>query len=550
MKTDVIKKYMKNTLVIVFLLSTLFIISPVKAQEVPLYGGTISIHIPTQPPALSSMTGSSWIEYVIACQIFNSLVDIGPDKKTIVPSLADNWEINSLEKSYTFHLRKDVMWHDGIPFTSADVKFSFEEIHSKFHPESKQFFKGTTVDTPDDYTAIIKPKDWLPSIHFNFFIRMATGIFPKHILEGQDLFTTKFNNRPIGTGPFMFKDMKIGSHIILEKNPNYWKKDEWGNKLPYLDKVIFRVIPEVATALGAYRKGEIDHIFRGISFEQAMAMKKLPNTTVSTSYDPPYKLMTCFNLNKKDRPISANKLARKGLFYAIDRLEIIERATSGNARYSDSIWNSDLYPLSPNITKYPPRGDKAMAERLLDEAGYSKQADGKRFSIEILLRRGQVEEIAVGELMRDMWAEVGVDCTLNILDYASWKDVIWKKRDFDVFIYASWHSPHYKYRFYHSDYTERNLWWNMFPLNNSEVDTGLDMWRSESDKAKQDRGLEIVDEVLTDLLPVYCLYDMAWANVLRGDFKFSPASISVMGNYAWWGSVEDTYWTKGTPPSP
>jgi peptide/nickel transport system substrate-binding protein len=153
---------------------------------------------------------------------------------------------------YTFALRKGVKWHDGKDFTSADVAFSILTL-KQVHPRGRGTFANVVdVKTPDPHTAVIvlsKPSPFL----LTALAATESPIVPKHLYEGTDIASSKYNSAPVGTGPFVFKEWVQGSHIILERNPDYWDKPK-----PYLDRVVVRFVLDAAARAAALESGAAD----------------------------------------------------------------------------------------------------------------------------------------------------------------------------------------------------------------------------------------------------------------------------------------------------
>eukprot|EP01036_Dinobryon_divergens_P003526 gene3526-4661_t len=160
--------------------------------------------------------------------------------------------------TWTFKLRDGVKWHDGKPFTSADVKYTWEAVKDeKFIAESKDGSSEVeSIDTPDDLTVVVNYNTILPTFASTLF---TFGIFPKHALEGTDLNTSSYNQTPIGTGPFKFVEMKQNESIKLARNPDYWKPGR-----PYLDAIEFSIIPNRATSLLTFVAGKLDMTFTSV----------------------------------------------------------------------------------------------------------------------------------------------------------------------------------------------------------------------------------------------------------------------------------------------
>jgi peptide/nickel transport system substrate-binding protein len=223
------------------------LISTSALAQTPKRGGTLTFSYQPEPSALSTIATTAVPVALVSTKIFESLLEYKGPALTPMPGLAESWTVAPDGKTYTFKLRKGVQWHDGKPFTSEDVKFSVEKLIAPYHSRGRVYFGELDgVDTPDAQTVVFRLKQPVPYF-LKAFQPSESPILPKHIMgevdtsDAKNVRSAEFMQKPVGTGPFMFKEWKKGSHIILERNPNYWKKDR-----PYLNQVIFRVIPDGA----------------------------------------------------------------------------------------------------------------------------------------------------------------------------------------------------------------------------------------------------------------------------------------------------------------
>src|SRR5262245_11903141 len=232
-------------------LLTLFAASAMPVGAQPRSGGTLTIVQGAEPAALVSGVNTSTFIGTVSTKIHEGLLDYDFDLKPR-PALAESWSVAPDGKTYTFKLRRGVTWHDGKPFTAADVKFSLEEIWKKLHPRGRiTFSKVTAVDTPDNFTVVLKLSDATPML-LAALSSYESQVLPKHVYEGKDFTTHPALNAPIGTGPFVFKEWKKGDFIRLERYPNYWDKGK-----PYLDAIVVRVLPGGAAAAAAIDEGGV-----------------------------------------------------------------------------------------------------------------------------------------------------------------------------------------------------------------------------------------------------------------------------------------------------
>ncbi|MGQ3032016.1 MAG: ABC transporter substrate-binding protein, partial [Ferrovibrionaceae bacterium] len=192
------------------------------AADAPKPGGVLTVHLPTEQRILNPALRASTGVYVITSKIIEALVDLGPDGRP-VGVLASEWEATPDGRTVTFKLREGVKWHDGKPFTAADVQFTAMELWKKqlnYGTQLQQHLEA--VDTPDPQTAIFRYARPMP---LNLLLRALCDlgyVVPRHLYEGTNVLENPANTAPIGTGPFRFVQYERGQFVIAEKNPNYW----------------------------------------------------------------------------------------------------------------------------------------------------------------------------------------------------------------------------------------------------------------------------------------------------------------------------------------
>ena len=257
--------------------SALILSSPVFA-ETPQSGGTLTAIIQPEPVILTAALNTAAPTGTVSGNIFDGLVDYDTSLKP-KPALAESWETSADGLSIILHLRKGVLWHDGKPFTAADVKWTLENVWKTIHPRNQATFaKVKQVETPDDVTVILRLSEPSPAI-LSSLNSNGAQVLPKHLYEGTDVLNNPYNNKPVGTGPFVFKEWKKGEYILLERNANYWDKGK-----PYLDKVIYKVVPDAAARSAGFEKGEIQYgALSPVPLKDAERLAKLPNLKVETS---------------------------------------------------------------------------------------------------------------------------------------------------------------------------------------------------------------------------------------------------------------------------
>lgn len=401
---------------------------PAFAQsEGPVRGGTLVAIIQPEPTTLVSIVNNNYPNAFISANIFDGLVTYD-GTFTPRPSLAESWDVAPDGLSITFHLRKGVKWHDGYPFTSKDVRYSVLELWKKFHSRGRTTYAAVEdVETPDDYTAVFRLRH--PSlVVFSALSAAESPVLPSHIYEGSDFLKNPQNNKPIGTGPFVFKEWQKGQYIELERNPNYWDPAR-----PYLDRVIVRNIPDASSRAAALETGEALYApFDAVPFADVERLRKIPSLTVDTrGYDFMSQfLMIEFNLSN---PYLSNLKVRQAIAHAIDVKGLIDTVWYGMARPATG-------PVPSQLNKFytgdVPRHafDPAQAERLLDEAGFPRKADGVRFTISQDFLPFNDAFKNTSYYIRQNLKRVGIEMTVRAQDLPAYLRRIYTDYDFDTLL--------------------------------------------------------------------------------------------------------------------
>ncbi|ACB96149.1 ABC transporter substrate-binding protein [Beijerinckia indica] len=400
------------------------IASPRRLMAAPKRGGSLSLLVSVEPQALTGIATTA--NPVLAAKVNEGLLtydfDLSPR-----PQLAVAWTVSEDGLAYTFRLRPGVKWHDGKPFTSEDVAFSLTTL-KEVHPRARgTFLNLVEVRTPDPLVVqlrLAKPAPYL----LTAFAAEETPIFPKHIYEHGRVETNPANNSPIGTGPFRFKEWVRGSHVIYERNPDYWDEGK-----PYIDRLIVRIIPDSAARVTALETGEV-HITASTSVPMSDAdrLKTSPELAFESNG---YQYMNSisrieFNL---DRPAFKDVRVRRAFAHVIDRTVIRDVANYG---YGTPIPG----PISVTLSKffYPELPvydtDTKKAEGLLDAAGFPRGEGGIRLRVTHDYLPGGDYYRRSADYLKQALAKVGIAVQIRSQDFAAYTKRVYTDRDFDFTI--------------------------------------------------------------------------------------------------------------------
>ncbi|MEX3633393.1 ABC transporter substrate-binding protein [Paraburkholderia sp. BR14320] len=388
-------------------------------------GGTLNFVVTPEPTALVDLATTATNVLKVSPKVVEGLLeyDFRLQPKA---SLATSWEVSDDSRKYVFHLRHDVKWHDGQPFTSADVAYSIQTLR-QVHPRAKTTFANVTaVTTPDPYTVVVTLSKSAPYL-IKAFSSSETPIVPKHIYEGTDPLTNPANNAPIGTGPFRFVKWVRGSYVEYARNDDYWDKGK-----PLLDKIVVKVITDPAARTVAFEDGSVD--LSGDTPVPLSDIERLKSNPKLALDQRGYEFQAGvtrieFNL---DNPVLKKLEVRQAIASALDRDVIRKVIFYGYATplASPIIPTSPYYDPAP--APYPFNVERANA--LLDEAGYPRKADGTRFAL-------TVDPLPIGDLptrtaayVKSALARVGIAVTVRSQDLPAYLKRIYTDRDFDFSI--------------------------------------------------------------------------------------------------------------------
>jgi len=387
-------------------------------------------------PDTMNRSSTHILEDIQSC-IIEGLVT-ADEKNNVVPILAA--DIPTLENGgvvlrkdggmdVTWKLRPGVKWHDGVPHTSADVKFTVDAINKgDWKPESTDGFdRIASVSTPDSLTAVVHYKEIYAPYKMQFF----RGTLPKHVLEGRDIDkAADYNRKPLGTGPYRLAEWKTGEYIALEKVPNYWR----GPQYPKIDKVLFRFISNTTTRINQLRAGEV-HAVALVPWDKVRDLKTIPTIRLNHILGNGYEHVT---LNEKQFPAFRDARVRRALSHAVDREAIIRTVLDNQV----TIVNGPIQPLSwayePNVTTYA--YDTAKANRILDDAGWSRgptgvrAKDGKPLSFTIITQAGYAIRENIAQTLQKQFKDIGVDARVRLIDGTS-ITAVWFSGQFEAFLH-------------------------------------------------------------------------------------------------------------------
>lgn len=373
----------------------------------PRGGGRLRFATQADPDGLDPHRSPADSTFIIAMNVFDSLVATNA-KGELLPGLAAKWSIAPNGLTYTFSLRPGVTFHDGRAFGAGDVKYSLARMSEKGKsPHAADYEIIDSVETPDRLTVKVTLKR--PSARF--LSDLAYG-WASMVPEGAG---DELRRHPVGTGPFRFVEWVPDSHVTLARNPRYFVA-----RRPYLDEIVFGVVPDETARLTSLKAGDLDMADRIPA--QAVAELRSAGVKVDTF---PRNTLSEVAINQEQKPFNDLRV-RRALFHATDRNAVLEGAVFGFGRLIGTFMPPIIseYYLDLN-GRYP--YDPAKARQLLAEAGYPNG-----FETTLYLPQPYAEFVKSGEIVASQWKKAGVRANLVVLEWGAWLDKIYKKHDYGV----------------------------------------------------------------------------------------------------------------------
>ena len=392
-------------------------------------GGVLTVAADTEPRNLNPALVASNGVFFVASKVVEPLAEMAYGAPGLTPRLALAWEGSPDGCSITLRLRPNVRFQDGRPFGSADVAFSALELWKKHQNLGRVVFKDLeAVDTPDTLTAIFRFATPTPQQLVTNALPALTAVVPRHLFEGTDPLTNPHNQKLVGTGPFRFVEHRTGQFYRLERNPDYWDAPR-----PWLDGIVYRVLPDRGAIAAALEAGEI-HLaaFSAVPLADMARLAKVPGIAV---IDKGYEGITYFltvEINHRRKEL-ADPRVRRAIAHAIDPSFVVDRIFLGWAKPATGLVpRFDTRFFTADVATYP--HDPKRAEALLEEAGLRRGPDGVRFTLDLLPAPWFEQTRQFGEYLRQALKAIGIEARLTVKDPAGHQKAVYTDHTFDLAI--------------------------------------------------------------------------------------------------------------------
>jgi peptide/nickel transport system substrate-binding protein len=498
--------------------------------DVPAYGDAIIEGSIGDISGFLSAVTSDAASHAAAGYVFSGLVRYDKDLK-LEGVLAESWKISPDGRKITFHLRRNVKWHDGAPFTSADVMFTYRRMIDPKTPTAygDAFKQVRHASAPDPFTFVVEyARPFAPALE-----SWGMDILPKHLLEKYpDISKSPLNMHPVGTGAYRFVEWRTGEKVVFDANPDYFEGK------PYIARVITRIIPDQATMFLELLSGGVDTM--DLTPPQYARQTDAPKFRESfNKYKYTASAFTYLGF-RLAHPIFGDRRVRQAIAYASDKKALVEGVLLGLGQEATGPYKPGTWAYNPNVRKYP--HDPSKARELLAEAGWKAKGedgvlvkDGRRFEFTVLTNAGNEARSKTAAILQQNLAEVGIRMQIRTVEWAAFINQFIDKRDFEAVILGWSISPDPdQYVIWHSSMTgPKEL--NFVGFGNPEVDKLLEEGRSTFDLEKRKKAYFRIQEILAEEQPYVFLFVPDALPVVQSRFHgIRPALAGISYNFNKW----------------
>lgn len=471
-------------------------------------GDTLRVAIAGEPDQLDPNKTSAYFSFQVLENVFDTLVQ--PDESLeMQPALAESWEVSDDQLTWTFTLRQGVTWHDGAPFSSADVVYTYNRIIDEELSNAWKFGAVTGIEAPDEQTVVITVGAPAPNL-----LSSLGGFKGLAIVQEANVTSGDIATKPIGTGPFSLASYTSGDKITLAANPEYW------GGAPELGGIEYQFISEPSTALAALRSGEIDWT-DVVPPQQVSELEGDDSLELGVTPSSDYWYLA---LNES-RDAWSDVRVRQAIAFAIDRDAILQAVSYGTAEANqlaipqDSFWYTEYTSYSLDLAK---------AQDLLAEAGFTGG------TLDMLATSDYPETVTAAQIIASNLEPLGITVEIRQPDFSTWLDEQ-NSGNFDMLM-MGWlgniDPDDFYYSQHHSDGGS-----NAQGYSNADVDELLDAGRVETDKDARKQIYADAATIIANECSYIYLYNpsviQAWSPDLTGytaradrAIRFSTAALA------------------------
>lgn len=479
---------------------------------------TLHLSISSNPSKLNPLIATDSASGEIAGWVFDALLAYDKEGK-IEPRMAESYRFRD-DRTLIFKLRKDIVWSDGVPFTAEDVVFTYKLITSPkiFTPYASEFRYVKSVTAPDPHTVIVRYKE----PYFKALETWLTAIVPKHILENEkDIMTSRFNQHPIGTGPYRLEGFEISKDIVLKANPTYFRHK------PNIDEIVYHFMPDPSTQFLMLRSHKLD-----VGALTPLQLERQIDSGFRDFYDIYEKISqsyTYLGFNLKD-PKFQDPRVREALSLAIDRQELVDILFFGHGRVCTGPFMPGTFAFNEAVKA--PTQDLKRAKALLKEAGY----DAKHpFTFEIVTNSNNPIRVYAAQILQYQLQKAGVVAHIRTMEWQAFLNTVVMPKKFEAVIlgwglglmpdaYSIWHSE-----------GSRKGGFNFISYHNPQVDRLIKTAERTVDREKLGKIYRQIFALITQDNPYLFLYIPNSITVVNKEIRnVSQSILGVMHNVIDW----------------
>ncbi len=487
-----------------FLLLASIVFLPACGSQVPFSPDTLRISIGAEPDTLNPLTSSDAYSGRVLDYVNDTMIERNRDTLEYEPKLADRWEVSADHLTYIFHLKKEVRWHDGQPFTADDVVYSFQKI------------QDPTVEAPflrvyyADIDRVEKIDQWTVKFVYKrpYFLGLSVcgtlPLLPKHLFnDGTDFNSHPLGRKPVGVGPYRFVEWKTNKKIVLERFDDYW-----GSK-PAIRRIEFKIITDDAIAFQVLKKGELDFaVIRPIQWIKQTDSEKFNSLFSKHKY-----LLPGFNYIgwNHTSPIFSDKKVRQAMTYLVNREKLLEKINFGLGRVVEAPFFVEGAQYNHHLPSRSYNPDEAR--RLLSTAGWTDSdgdgildKEGKKFEFVFLYPSGSKFSERMAPILKEDLKKVGIEMAIERMEWAAFLSRI-EKKEFDA-TSLGWSTGFEDdpYQVWHSSQADETRGSNFISFKNAEADQLIEEARTEFDEKRRNSLYHRFQEILYDEQPYTFLF--------------------------------------------
>jgi len=502
---------------------------PRKVPGMPAYGDAIVAGSIGEPSTLIPILATDSASSDISGLVYNGLVRYDKNLK-LEGDLAERWDISRDGLTITFHLRRGVKWHDGGEFTSRDVLYTYRVTIDPKTPTAyaDSFRQVLKAEALDDYTfRVTYAKPFAPALE-----SWGMPVLPAHLLEGKDITRSPLSRKPVGTGPYIFRQWVAGQRVVLESNPNYYEGR------PYIGRYIYKIIPDSSTMYMELKAGGIDQmVISPIQYQRQTGTAEFASKFNKYRYPAAAYTYLAYNLRN---PLFADKRVRQALTSAINKEEIIHGVLLGMGQVAHGPFKPGTWAYNPGVRDFGYSPERARA--LLAEAGWQERdrdgilvKNGKQFRFTILTNQGNDQRLKSAVIIQYRLKAIGIDVKIRVIEWASFLSQFIDKGNFDAVLLGWTITPDPDiFDIWHSSKTGPKEF-NFIRYMNPEVDRLLEQGRSTFDMEERKRCYFRLQEILAEDQPYTFLYVPDTLPVVSARFRgIEPAPAGIGHNFIKW----------------